>query len=217
LFNEKQDSRDLKFQYARSIANFGNLFGNYGTPDKIDSAIKDYEEALELQEQLVRQNSANNEYVNDLAWTLSVLAQLHIDKGELEQAGSYARRAAERAEEVISRNPKDVTCLSTLVESHIARAKWRLRTQPPQSDEATKDLQTAEKTLLDLRLRRQHPDDLFDMALVYALLGNNDDALISLQEAIHHGYSKTARLRRDIALESVRSTPDFKKLVDEIE
>src|SRR5206468_7469250 len=133
---------------------------------------KDYEQALALQEELVRKNSANNEYVNDLAWTLSMLAQLRLDQGDLEQAGIYARRAAERAEEVVSRNPKDVTCLSTLVESHLARAKWQLRTQPPHPTEASHDLDAAQKTLVDLRLRRQHPDDFFDMALVHALKGD---------------------------------------------
>jgi tetratricopeptide (TPR) repeat protein len=217
LLSEKPDDLDMKFQYARSVANFGNLFGNYGAPDKLDTAIKDYEQALALQEDLVRHNSANNEYVNDLAWTLSMLSQLLMDKGQLEQAGSYARRAAERAEEVVSRNPKDVNCLSTLVQSHIARAKSRLHAQPPRPADAAQDLETAEKTLVDLRLRRQYPDDLFDRALVQSLRGDKDEALMSLTEAVHHGYSKIARIRRDSGLEAIRSAPDFKKLVDEIE
>jgi serine/threonine protein kinase len=217
LFNEKPDDLEMMFQYARSIGNFGNLFGNYGEPDKLDTAIKDYEQALALQEDLVRHNSANNDYVNDLAWTLSILSQLLIDQGELEKAGSYARRAVERAEEVVSRNPKDVTCLSTLVQSHIARAKWLLRTQPPQPAEAAQDLEAAQKTLADLRIRRQHPDDLFDKALVHSLQGDNDEALISLADAVRHGYSKVARVRRDVGLEAIRSSPDFKKLVDQLQ
>ena len=49
-----------------------------------NAASPAYERALALQEDLVRHNSANNEYVNDLAWTLSVLSELLIDKGNLD-------------------------------------------------------------------------------------------------------------------------------------
>lgn len=218
LYDDKRSDSDMKFQYSRSIANFGNLFGNYGAPDKLDETIKDYEQALALQVDLVGQNPANNEYVGDLAWTLSMLSQLYLDRGDSEKAGEYARRAVERAEEVKGRNPKDVTCLSTLAESHLALAKYRLHSQPPHPLEAAQNLEAARTTLLELRLlRKEHPDDLFDMALVHALNRDNEEALIVLGEAIDNGYSKVARLRRDVGLESIRSTPEFKKRLDQLQ
>jgi len=72
---------------------------------------------------------------------------------------------------------------------------------------------------LDIRLTRLLPDDStvrYNLGCSYAMLGQIEDALATLGEAIDLGYRDLDLMREDEDLASLRSEPRFRMLLDRI-
>jgi adenylate cyclase len=62
-----------------------------------------------------------------------------------------------------------------------------------------------------------NPDDpllLYNIACMYALLGNPNEALSCLEKAVDKGYGQKDWVEHDSDLNSLRELPRFKTIVD---
>jgi tetratricopeptide (TPR) repeat protein len=60
------------------------------------------------------------------------------------------------------------------------------------------------------------PDDpmlLYNVACNYAVLGKNDDALSTLEQAVDRGYGDKEWMEHDSDLEPLRSTPRYQAIL----
>ncbi len=100
-------------------------------------------------------------------------------------------------EKVVENNPSYLQALMSLAESYTAKGRY-------------------EKGLeMDKRLAKLRPKDPlihYNLACSFALTGQKENALRSLQHAVELGYRDFAYLKKDPDLKSLHEDPVFKEL-----
>ena len=64
------------------------------------------------------------------------------------------------------------------------------------------------------------PDDnntWYNLACLYSLKKQKDNALKSFRKAIEYGFNDLAHIRKDKDLDFIRNEEEFKKIIDELE
>jgi tetratricopeptide (TPR) repeat protein len=67
------------------------------------------------------------------------------------------------------------------------------------------------------RIRPENPQVHYHLARAYCLSGRKKDAIASLRNAVAKGYRDTANLENNPDLESLRTNPDFRKIIEDLE
>lgn len=81
-----------------------------------------------------------------------------------------------------------------------------------------KNLEEAKKCLQEgLSLVPRNSTFHYNLACAYALEGNKESAIKSLQQAIDCGYSSWAHMKQDPDLESIRNEPQFTALIEKLQ
>jgi serine/threonine protein kinase len=216
---EESDDAESQFQLARSRANEGYYAIAIGKPKR---ALKAFDDARAIQEELLRKYPRRADYAGDLGWSLLAIAELRLDCDECQPAvRALLERSRSIFADLLARSPEAKSHARNLARSQINLALFHHETDPRQSRAA---LAEARKILQELnqrdreQRRAEDPDDLYQLALVESLEGSlvggsgspltAEEQLVrrrhawkamnQLTLAIHFGYTKATRLERDV-------------------
>ena len=127
------------------------------------------------------------------------LSQAYAGLGDSEKAHAARRRAVELAEKHLELNPDDSRALVFGAASLAAVG------------EADRSVEWAGR---GLAIDPEDPMTLYNVACVYALGKRADAALACLEKAVDNGFGHKEWVEHDTDLDSLRSDPRFKQLVD---
>ena len=71
--------------------------------------------------------------------------------------------------------------------------------------------------MLDKALKKDAKANYYDAACLYSIMNDKDKAISYLQKALENGYRKFAHIKRDRDLNNIRSTAEYKAIMDEYE
>ncbi len=71
--------------------------------------------------------------------------------------------------------------------------------------------------MLDKALKKDAKAYYYDAACFYSIMNDKDKAISYLQKALENGYRKFAHIKRDRDLNNIRSTAEYKAIMDEYE
>lgn len=71
--------------------------------------------------------------------------------------------------------------------------------------------------MLDKALKKDAKAYYYDAACLYSIMNDKDKAISYLQKALENGYRKFAHIKRDRDLNNIRSTAEYKAIMDEYE
>lgn len=71
--------------------------------------------------------------------------------------------------------------------------------------------------MLDKALKKDAKAYYYDAACLYSIMNDKDNAISYLQKALENGYRKFAHIKRDRDLNNIRSTAEYKAIMDEYE
>ena len=154
-------------------------------------AMGEYEEAVKLFE---RSSAIRPEDYQAPGFLAQVLTNL----GRHEEAEVIYRRQVRLVDEHLELNPDDPRACILGSGAHAALRNEDLSVQFAQ------------------RAIAADPDDpmlLYNVACTYAQLGRPDEALAALEQAVDRGYGDKAWMEHDSDLESIRSTPRYKAVL----
>lgn len=129
------------------------------------------------------------------------LRQVYRSLGREDEARAAARRALKRVEEQLELNPDDTRALNLGCAALIEQG------------DKTRAMQWAERSLA---IDGDNPDTLYNLACSYALMGESDRAVECLQRANLRGMSIAEWAENDSDLDSLRSDPRFRELMQSI-
>jgi adenylate cyclase len=132
---------------------------------------------------------------------LSLLEGVLVKLGRMEQHGEVARRAMQALERQLAIDPQDGRALQ-LATVQAARLGLRERAR-----------ELADRAL------ESRPDafaTFYNVACAYAVLGDHDDALRMLDNAVRHGRGNLEWIERDPDFDTLRSDPRFEAIVNRI-
>lgn len=222
LYSGNSADPEHRFQYARGLGNFGMV--EYFKRSNLNRAITYATDATEIQKDLLKDFPSDAEIKIDLAWASNILAELHLfaaaatdreqEKVENERkARELVRNAVTTLEGESLDNPRGVRNMAL---SNALRAELLQDTDRASAQEA------AEKSRAMLaqlsKISKLEQDDYFTQALIEAVLGHKDDALLAIGTAVKNG-SKTAERYRShckYGLKSVANDPNHPKELDEV-
>jgi tetratricopeptide (TPR) repeat protein len=217
---------DYRQQLAASHNSLGALLHVTG---RAQDAERAYRDALKLRQQLVAEFPAVPDYRNDLADTMRNLAKLLRGSKELGSARQLLEQAVphhQAALQADSRNPRyrkffrnNRWSLAETLEDlgeHAAAADTAAQLVQAAVDPAgdayaaacifARCLSLAERDS-QLSEAQRH-----ERARAYA-----DRAMATLRQAVQNGYKDAAHMKKDTDLDSLRSYPEFQKLLEELE
>ncbi len=128
-----------------------------------------------------------------------LVAQIYEDLGRPEAATEARRRGIRLAEKRLDLNPDDVRALYLGANGLVALG------------ERDRGLDWAR------RARGIAPDDtmlLYNIACIFSLAGNGDEALECLEKAVHQGFAFKAWVEHDNNLDAIRDHPRYRALMD---
>jgi tetratricopeptide (TPR) repeat protein len=152
------------------------------------------ERAIELFEK------AGQERADDYQCALLV-AQIYDEMGREAEATATRRRGVRIVEELIAFNPDDSRALYMGGNGLVALG------------ETEKGLEWARKALA---IDPEEPMVLYNVACVYSLAGEADQALQCLETAVRSGLRQRGWLEHDSNLDLIREQPRFQALLDEL-
>lgn len=71
--------------------------------------------------------------------------------------------------------------------------------------------------MLDKALKKDAKANYYDAACLYSIMNDKDKAISYLQKALENGFRKFAHIKRDRDLNNIRSTSEYKAIMDEYE
>jgi serine/threonine protein kinase/tetratricopeptide (TPR) repeat protein len=158
------------------------------TQGKFDEAIRRYEEAARVHP--------------DDYQSLLLVGQVFDDLGREDEAADARRRGVRRVEDRLDLKPDDTRALYMGANGLVALG------------ERERGLEWAR------RAREIEPDEsmvLYNLACVYSLAGEVEEGIDCLEQAVDHGFTHIAWVRKDSNLDALREHPRFGKLVDRLE
>ena len=129
------------------------------------------------------------------------LASAFTAQGRIGEASKASRRAITAIEKWLDINPDDARALN------IGATIWS------NLGETEHALEWAKRSL---QIDPEDPQLLYNVACVYAIEGKQEDALQCLEEAIDKGYGHREWIEHDSDLNSLRSDPRFKALLERV-
>jgi serine/threonine protein kinase len=214
LYRANPRDPEHRFQYARGLANFGEL--DRGYRGQVAAAIERLEQARGLQRELALDFDEVDNFWIDLGSTENLLAELYLfaalDAPEkAEELRVRCREAANRAADVHGRlsrqgNPRGPRGLA---QQAVSLSVLDQDGDPAQSRRQAED---AIRWLESVQPERLLPSgDLVVLAMARSLLGNNELALRSLTEAVARGENTAFRFERqaDLSFRSLAADPKY--------
>jgi tetratricopeptide (TPR) repeat protein len=128
-----------------------------------------------------------------------------LSKGDFTTAIACRDSALAVSQRLLQKNPEDHRWLSDLAIAYAAKGNTTMALQYITQAKQTRDFQAN-------FIRRNRV--LLREAIVFSLLGKNDEALATLQQLLSLHMYAPEYLRRYIGLENVRRDPRFAKLMD---
>ena len=154
---------------------------------RLEMAIDQYEAAIQLRPE---------DYQSPL-----LVAQSYDDLGRPEAARASRLRGIAAAEEHLHHHPDDARAVYMAANGMAALGQRECSRQWAQ------------------RAYSMRPTDsmlLYNLGCIYALLGDGDDALHALEQAVQHGLRQRGWFEHDSNLDSVRATPRFQTLLGQL-
>jgi tetratricopeptide (TPR) repeat protein len=173
-----------------------------------DLALRSFEEARVLQEELVQTSSEDRDFQSNLAETLSHIGRTQLELGQAEQAVQALQGAIRAQRLALGNAPQVVGYRESLRESYrqLARAQGE-RGCPAEIVQVACELARCLSVFAEDGAESQPT-----WTQKYA-----DQALETLRQALAAGYTDAEHLKRDQALDPLRTRPDFRELVREVE
>jgi serine/threonine-protein kinase len=223
-------SNDLRRALAGSHESIGDA---HRRNQQADDALKSYQDALPTREQLANANPAVTELQNDLAHCYFTLAQLQLEKGQWAAAAETCQRAIERERLVIGAAPEGTGYVRLLGRQLILLGQAQRKLEQP--SDALRAYQ--ESRAIVEKLAQPTADDFYELAraraacALLAARGKTEltpqeqqqrerdakAAVEALSKAVAAGFRDVDRLRKDPELEDLRSQPNFKTVLDDLQ
>jgi tetratricopeptide (TPR) repeat protein len=132
---------------------------------------------------------------------LSFLAAAYTAQGRIGEAGRASRRAISAIEKWLDTHPDDARALN------LGATIWS------NLGETENAVEWAKRSLA---IDPEDPQLLYNVACVYAIEGQKEEALTCLERAIDKGYGHREWIEHDSDLNSLRSDPRFKALLERV-
>lgn len=225
LYRANPRDPEHRFQYARGLANFGEL--DRGYRGEIATALERLEEARQLQHELAVDFDEVDNFWIDLGSTENMLAELYLfasldQPAMAEERRTRCREAASRAAEVHARLSRQGNLRGPrgLAQQAVTLAAFHHDSDPTECRRLASD---AIRWLESVRPEPLLPSgDLVVLAMARAMLGEHESALRTMREAVARGENTAFRFERQATL-SFRSLaadpvhgPPFRKLVEQV-
>ena len=202
LYRENPTDPEYRFQFARSLGNFGNLERCY--KGNLDLAIDKLIRSEALQTDLEQDFPEVKTFHIDLARTKNMLAEIylwqavdHPDKAKAIEYAALSRKAAEEAGKIDSQryDAGDYQSCHGLAWSHVTLAALEQLAEGPETVALAK---TAAKYLNELRdgKRALGRGELVLMAMAASLQGDVKGAYTALNDAVDRGENSAVRIEK---------------------
>ncbi|MBS0202282.1 MAG: serine/threonine protein kinase [Planctomycetes bacterium] len=210
LFEKHRRDAETCFQYARGLANFGEV--ELVQERNLTDAIAKLQEAANLQKGLVSDYPNDSEFKSDRAATLLSLAELEIALSVTSAAPAETR--FENAQKQIrdaktlmladqAANPNNPSNSQLIARADLLLAETLLDVNP---DDARRFAAEADAQLKGLK--SQEYDELFILAVIHAMLGQEVKAKEELDLSVERGNKSVRRLQihRKLGLRTIDNT-----------
>jgi serine/threonine protein kinase len=224
LHRAKPDDPEYGLQYARGLGNFGRLERGYR--GRLSVAIKNLQEAAQIQEELSRRFPEIAEFRLDLGDNQNTLAEIFLFAAakEPDQADDFTKRArvaAQNAALIYGRpdQKKTTSGVAGLAQSLV----WMALCEDPGSANSRHQAEEAEK-----RLELLGPEQTLDgsqltlLAMARSLQGQTDPALRALKLAVQRGentayrFDEHEKLAFKALVDDANTADQFKSLVAKV-
>ncbi|MEY4180820.1 MAG: Serine/threonine-protein kinase PknD [Planctomycetota bacterium] len=225
LYRANPRDPEHRFQYARGLANFGEL--DRGYRGQVATVLGRLEEARVLQQELALDFDEVDNFWIDLGSTENLLAELYLfaaldESAKIDELRTRCRESAARAAEVHARLSRQGNLRGPrgLAQQAVTLAALDRDTDPAASRRQAAD---AIRWLDSVQPEPLLPSsDLVVLAMARSLLGQHESALRTLREAVARGENTAFRFERQ-ALLSFQSLaadpvhgPPFRTLVEQV-
>jgi tetratricopeptide (TPR) repeat protein len=187
LFMGRYEDAAAMHRRAIEISPNGVSYTNLGTAyfylEQYEQAIAAYNEAVAL--------DPRDEVL------FRNLGDAYLRVGKQQEAQSQFERATKLLKDHLSVNPDDARVLADLA---ICQAKLGGEQEALENIKRAATLEPRNTTLM------------YEQAVVYALTGHTEDAIIHLGRALSHGYSR-AEAERDPDLDVLRDKPEYRQFI----
>jgi non-specific serine/threonine protein kinase len=133
--------------------------------------------------------------------SLLLMAQIYDDLDRVDEARTTRLQGVERAERYTDLNPDDVRALYLGANGLVALG------------DRERGLEWARRAR---EIDPEEPMMLYNLSCIYALAGENDEAIDCLEQAIDHGFAHVPWIRQDNNLDGLRADPRFRKLIQRL-
>jgi serine/threonine-protein kinase len=190
---------------------------------RMEQAVEAYKEARRVAMGMIRDNPAHANARSFLSWADAGLANhLNAMRRPIE-ALNYADEAVEIGRRIVEADRRARESVSSLA-SAVRERGIALKELGRPADAASA---LREAIALNRGLENPEPVDIYDIACCFSLLSTvfgdvdsgatADEAMATLQRAIVAGYREPAHMRQDTDLDPIRSRPDFRALMLDLE
>ena len=213
------DDVEAAFQYARSLANFGNYhirMRNFAT------ARHFFDQTETIQKDVLRKEPDNNDYGSDLAGTQIRIVEAAILQGVLDESATKTLQTATKAlTDILIRDPKNISLSAALAESNLLTGVLKFEEPKTRQEAVTHLLDTMKYLEMPLNARPE-ADYKYLLASAQALYSENlgrpfrsDSSWFKhLKDAIDLGYNRKDKsdVANDRAFRSFKDHAEFRKL-----
>jgi tetratricopeptide (TPR) repeat protein len=217
-------------EYRHDLAGFhhnlGHLLHQLGKRAEAEAAYRD---GLKIQEQLAKEYPHLPDYQNDLARTLVNLAILVQSGKDHAQARQLLEQAVPHHRAALKANDRNPTYRGSFRINRriLAGALLDLRDHTAAADAADQLVQAAVDPAMDVYTAAcifsrcvplaEHDSQLSETQRKERVQAYADRAVATLRQAVRNGFKDVARMKKDTDLDALRSHPEFRKLLKELE